>query len=117
MDFEKFPVAEQSAMNMLLNDGKHDHIRWGTFPTKIWARSHGDIPRAGILLHHANCATNTAEKLEQMQWVRELVTARPGSRSWRHLHYLRARKKARWAYFESRKTLKNLLKPGANNGI
>jgi len=116
MEFEKLPVADQTAMNMLLKDGKHD-IQWGVFPTKIWARSHGNIPPDDILMHHANCVGDTIGKSQQLVWIRKMVLAGPGSVYWIYKKYLRMKPKVRQAYYNLRKTVKKILLSGGRHAV
>lgn len=53
-EIEKLKFFEQSAINSILKEQTVD-LNWDVFPKEIWAPSHGGLPPAGILLHHANC--------------------------------------------------------------
>ena len=53
-EIENLKFFEQSAINTILKEQKVD-LDWDVFPKQIWAPSHGGMPPADILLHHANC--------------------------------------------------------------
>jgi len=72
MEFEKMPLGDQSAINELLQE-KSTNLRWGVFPAQIWARSHGCIPPDDIVVHHANCTFNTADKIKQLEFIRRMI--------------------------------------------
>lgn len=78
MKFEKMPLGDQTAINQLLRDKPFD-LRWGVFPAKIWARSHGYAPPLDIIAHHANCTSGTEAKVRQLKLIRRMVLAGPGS--------------------------------------
>jgi len=81
MEFEKMPLGDQSAINLLLQE-KSIALEWGVFPAQIWAKSQGPIPPDDIMVHHANCTVNTADKVKQLQFIRRIVSAKPGSAPW-----------------------------------
>jgi hypothetical protein len=81
MEFEKMPLGDQSAINRLLRE-KSNNIKWGVFPSRIWARSHGCAPPDDVVVHHANCTANTASKVKQLKLIRRMVLAKPGSIFW-----------------------------------
>jgi hypothetical protein len=81
MDFEKMPFGDQSAANQLLREDSNN-LKWGVFPSQIWARSHGCAPTSDIVLHHANCTSDTAKKIKQLKLIRQMVLAKPWSLYW-----------------------------------
>lgn len=81
MEFEKMPLGDQSAINMLLQE-KSNNLEWGVFPAQIWARSHGCVPPDDIVVHHANCTADKTAKVNQLKLIRRMVLAKPGSWFW-----------------------------------
>jgi hypothetical protein len=81
IEFEKMPLGDQSAINQLLRE-ESNNLKWGVFPAQIWARSHGCAPPDDIVMHHANCTVNTADKIKQLKLIRIMVLAKPWSLHW-----------------------------------
>lgn len=81
MEFEKMPLGDQSAINMLLRD-QSNNLEWGVFPPQIWAKSHGCAPPDDVVVHHANCTFNTTQKVKQLKLVNRMVLAKTGSPFW-----------------------------------
>lgn len=60
-------LNEQALVNQKLR-----MIEYETFGTRIWSWYMGNMKK-DILLHHANCAGNAADKMEQMNKVRRTL--------------------------------------------
>lgn len=60
-------LNEQALINQKLN-----MIKYGKFGPRIWSWYMGGM-KGDILLHHANCAGNAADKVEQMNKVRQML--------------------------------------------
>ncbi|SEM79563.1 Nucleotide-diphospho-sugar transferase [Mucilaginibacter gossypiicola] len=87
-DFEILPIADQSAMNDILQENKTDVI-WGLLPKQFWAMSHymSELfaPPNDIVIHHANGTRprlvngerigSVQLKMEQFQMIRNYIDA------------------------------------------
>ena len=71
---KKFPFGDQTVMNMALRENTIN-VKWCLLPESIWARSNGWEPPIDIVLHHANCAGSIEKKLQQMEYIRKIVTS------------------------------------------
>jgi len=71
---EKFLFGDQTVTNMALRENTIN-VKWCLLPESIWAMSNGREPPIDIVLHHANCVGSIEKKLQQMEYIRKIVTS------------------------------------------